>query len=134
MSTDFVDLVRASYPALSRGDVEFLIAYADPEIEIVEPPGLPDARTYRGHDGLAEGIRRWGGESGAPDLDVERVIDAGHERVIVFVRQSGHAASGEERRVDLHTGRDGKAIRWEIFNSLDDAFAAIGLRKLRGET
>jgi hypothetical protein len=35
--------------------------------------------------------------------------------------------------VNVHTGRHGKAIRWEIFSTLDDAFAAIGLRRLKGE-
>jgi hypothetical protein len=54
----------------------------------------------------------------------ERFIDAGHERVIVLTGS----------RVDLHTGRAGKCIRWEMFSKLDDAFAAIGLRKLKGET
>jgi ketosteroid isomerase-like protein len=122
MPANFVDVVRGSYDALARGDVAFLIAHADPEIEIVEPPELPGSRTYRGHEGLAESLRNRAGAG--LELDVERVIDAGRERVIVVTRE----------RVDLHTGRDGKDVRWEMFGSLDDAFAAIGLRKLKGET
>jgi ketosteroid isomerase-like protein len=116
MSTNFVDLVRSSYAAVARGDVDFLIAHADPEIEIV---GL-DGRTCQGHDGLIESIRRCDGH----DVKPERLIDAGRERVIVVI---------PDRGVGLHTGRDGKCIRWEMFSKLDDAFAAIGLRKLKGE-
>jgi ketosteroid isomerase-like protein len=119
MSTNFVDVVRAGCDAVRRGDVDFLIAHADPAIEVVEPPDLPASRTYRGHDGLAESIA---GIAGEP-LQIERVIDAGRERVIVIARG----------RVDLHTGRDGKDAMWEMFRTLDDAFAAIGLRKLQGE-
>jgi hypothetical protein len=58
--------------------------------------------------------------------------------VIVFARYRGRGRSSdaavEARNVNVFTGKDGKLIRWEIFRSLDDAFAAIGLRKLRGET
>jgi ketosteroid isomerase-like protein len=116
MSTNFVDLVRSSYAAIARGDVDFVIAHADPEIEIVGPRGS----TWHGHDGLIESIDRCDG----CDVKPERFIDAGRERVIVVIPGRG---------VDLHTGRDGKCIRCEMFSKLDDAFAAIGLRKLKGE-
>jgi ketosteroid isomerase-like protein len=135
MSTNFVEVVRAGYVAFDRGDFDFLLAQADPEIEIVEPPDLPEARTYRGHEGLIQSIRNWAGEWEEFHVDVERVIDAGHERVIAFVRHHGKSSGApvESRWVNLHTGRNGKGIRWEMFSTLDDAFAAIGLRKLRGE-
>ena len=115
MSTNFVEVVRAGYAALERGDVDFLLAHADPQIEIAGP----GARTFQGHAGLLECIRACDGR-GLP----ERIIDGGRERVIAVVPSRG---------VDLHTGRDGKCIRLEMFSSLDDAFAAVGLRKLKGE-
>jgi ketosteroid isomerase-like protein len=120
MSTNFVDLVRSSYAALARGDLDLVVDHCDPEIEIAEPPDHPGAETYHGHAGLIEALQKMGTEAREP----ERFIDAGHERVIVLT------GSG----VDLHTGRAGKCIRWEMFSKLDDAFAAIGLRKLKGET
>jgi ketosteroid isomerase-like protein len=120
MSANFVGLVRSSYTALARGDLDLLAAHCDPEIEIVEPPDHPGARIYRGHEGLSEALQKMGTEAPEP----ERFIDAGHDRVIVL----------RGSRVDLHTGRAGKCIRWEMFSKLDDAFAAIGLRKLKGET
>jgi ketosteroid isomerase-like protein len=137
MSTNFVDAVRAGYAAIDRGDFDSLLAGADPEIEIAEPPDLPEARTYHGHEGLIESIRRWVGEWEEFHVDVERLIDAGRERVIAFVRHHGRDSSSgdavESRWINLHTGRNGKLIRWEMFGTLDDAFAAIGLRKLKGE-
>jgi ketosteroid isomerase-like protein len=138
MSTNFVDVVRAGYAAFDRGDFDFLLAYSDPEIEIVEPPDRPDARIYRGHEGLIQSMRNWAGEWEEFHVDLERVIDAGRERVIAFVRHHGRDSSSgapiESRWVNLHTGRNGKGIRWEMFSTLDDAFAAIGLRKLKGES
>jgi ketosteroid isomerase-like protein len=124
MSTNFVDLVRSGYPALAQGDLDPLLAQSDPAIEIIEPPDRPGTRTYHGHDGLVAAIRRMDERRGARAWEPERFIDAGRERVIVVT-------GGE---VDVHTGRDGKRIRWEMFGKLDDAFAAIGLRKLRGES
>jgi ketosteroid isomerase-like protein len=138
MPSDFVEVVRAGYEAFARGDVDFLTAHADPDIEIIEPPSLPGARTYHGHAGLLAAIDNWAGQWDDFEIELERVIAAGRERVIVLARHHGRGkVSGAEvelRNVNVHTGRDGKAIRWEIFSSLDDAFAAIGLRKLKGET
>jgi ketosteroid isomerase-like protein len=122
MSTNFVDLVRSSYAAVRRGDIDSVLAHTDPGIEIVGPPGLPGAKTYTGREGLLEALHDMSNACGEP----ERLIDAGKERVIAVIPASG--------RVDLYTGRDGKCVRWEMFTSLDDAFAAIGLRRLKGES
>jgi uncharacterized protein len=137
METTFRELVEQSYAAFARGDLDFLLAYADPEIEIVEPPELPGATTYHGHAGMLQAIENWTGQWDEFRVDIERVIEAGPDRVIVFAHHHGRGkASGapvETRNVNVHTGRDGKVLRWEIFRTLDDAFAAIGLRRLKGE-
>ena len=138
MSPDFTEVVRGAYAAFARRDFDFLEAHSDTELEIVEPASLPGATTYHGIAGLHAAIDNWAGQWDEFDVEIERVIPAGRERVIVLARHSGRGkASGAEvelRNVNVYTGRDGKVIRWEIFSSLDDAFAAIGLRKLKGET
>jgi ketosteroid isomerase-like protein len=137
MSQSFRELVEQSYAAFARGDLDFLLAHTDPEIEVVEPPNLPGATTYHGHAGLQRAIENWAGQWDGFRVDLERVIEAGPERVIVLAHHHGRGkASGapmETRTVNVHTGRDGKGLRWEIFGTLDDAFAAIGLRRLKGE-
>jgi uncharacterized protein len=137
MSTKYVDVIRAGFAAFARGDVEFLLAQTDPEIEIVDAPEFPGARTYRGHDGLRSAIEAWAGQWDDFRVEVERVIDAGRDRVIVIARHHGRGKSSgvpvATRNANLFTGRDGNTVRWEMFSSLDDAFAAIGLRKLTGE-
>jgi uncharacterized protein len=138
MEMTFRELIEEGYAAFARGDIEFLLAHCDPDIEVVEPPRLPGATTYRGHAGLLHAIEHWAGPWEDFRVEVERVIEAGPERVIVLAHHTGRGrASGavvDLRNVNVHTGRDGKAIRWEIFGTLDDAFAAIGLRKLKGES
>jgi uncharacterized protein len=138
MPSDYLDLVRECYDAFERGDLDYVIARSAADIEVVEAPDLPGSQTYRGHDGLAEAIQNWVGEWEDFRLDVERMIDAGNQRVITLVRHHGRGKSSgvpvESRWVYLHTGSEGKIVRWEIFGRLDDAFAAIGLRRLKGET
>jgi ketosteroid isomerase-like protein len=137
MPMSFREVVEESYAAFARGDFEFLRAHADPEIEVVEPPNLPGATTYDGHEGLMRAIENWAGQWDDFQIAIERVIESGPDRVIVFARHHGRGrASGAEvelRNVNVHTGRDGKVVRWEIFSTLDEAFAAIGLRRLKGE-
>ena len=138
MPSDFSEVVRACYEAVSRGDLDFVTDHCDPEIEITEPSDLVAATTYHGHAGLRRAIDNWAGEWDAYEVEIERLIEGGRERVIVIARHRGRGPSSgaavELRNVNVFTGRDGKTIRWEMFSSLDDAFAAIGLRKLKGET
>jgi ketosteroid isomerase-like protein len=137
MEKSFREIVEESYAALARGDFDFLIEHADPEIEIVEPPNLPGATTYRGREGFMRAIENCAGQWEEFRIDIERVIESGPDRVIVFAHHSGRGRSSgavmDLRNVNVHTGRDGKGIRWEIFSTLDEAFAAIGLRRLKGE-
>jgi ketosteroid isomerase-like protein len=137
MEMSFKELVEASYAAVSRGDLDFVVAQCAPEIEIAEAPDLASATTYSGHAGLRRAIDAWAGEWDSFEVEIERLIEAGPERVIVIARHRGRGrASGadvELSNVNLFTGRDGKVVRWEIFSTLDDAFAAIGLRRLKGE-
>jgi len=135
MPEDFAELIRASFDAVARGDTDFLVASSDPEIEIVEPTRLLGATTYRGHAGLRAALDNWAGQWDDFGVDIERMIPAGAERVIVVARHHGRGkASGAEvelRNVNVYEGRDGRVVRWEIFSSLDEAFAAIGLRRLQ---
>jgi ketosteroid isomerase-like protein len=138
MSADFEEVVLGCYEAFAKGDRDFLTAHTDPEIEIVEASTPTGGRTYRGHDGLLAAIDNWADQWDDFEIEIERVIEAGSKRVILMTRHSGRGklsgAEVELHNVNVHTGRDGKVTRWEMFSTLDDAFAAIGLRKLRGET
>jgi ketosteroid isomerase-like protein len=56
MSQENVELVRAAYAAGERRDLAYILDHADPDIEIVEPPGMPGAGAYRGHQWLLDAI------------------------------------------------------------------------------
>jgi ketosteroid isomerase-like protein len=125
-----VDLVRAGFDWYARGNLDQFFKFVDPHVEIVEPFGLPGARTYHGHEGLLEAFQSWAGQWDDFRAEPERIIDAG-DRVVVLVHQFGRGkASGatvEQRLAYVCTIRDRKLIRWQAFSRFSEALEAVGL-------
>jgi ketosteroid isomerase-like protein len=131
MSQQNVEAVQASFAAYQRGDLASIIEACDPDIEIIEPPELPDGRTYRGHQGLLDALDHWGGEWRDLTLKVERIVGVG-DRVVCLVHQRGRGKSSgapvEIRVAYVHTIRNGKGVRWQMFATWEQAREAAGLR------
>src|SRR5215218_10353661 len=91
------DLVREYYAAWARGDLEGMLARADPEIDMQPTLGvLYDHSTYHGH----QGVREWFDEIASRWMDFDPDVEELHEddgRVIAFIHLS---ARREERIVD----------------------------------
>ena len=117
---DGIAIVRRSYEAFARGDLDAVLADMADEIIWEQAQGLPHGGVY---NGLAE-VRRsvfdpldrdwWAEFSAVPD----EVLDAGSE-VVVLGRYRG-TAKGTGRRLDVPfvhvwTLRDGKAVRFRQF-------------------
>ncbi len=115
-----VDLVKRSYDAFERGDLDAVVAEMDPQIEWHQAQGLPHGGLYRG---LAE-VRRnvfdpleeswWDEFSAVPD----ELLDAGDE-IVVLGRYRG-VARGTGKRLDVPyvhvwTIREGRAVRFRQF-------------------
>jgi uncharacterized protein len=117
---DAVGIVRRSYDAFARGDLDGVLGDMAPDIEWQQAQGLPHGGTYRG---LAE-VRRnifepldeewWDEFSAVPD----EFLDAGTE-VVVVGRYRG-TAKGTGRRLDVPfvhvwTLEGEKAVRFRQF-------------------
>jgi ketosteroid isomerase-like protein len=125
-----LERVREVYAAFARGDRAAALGLSDPEIEITERPGVLDSKTYRGHEGLLEAIDNWVGQWDEFRMDVEQMTDVGGGNVVSVVRHYGRGKlSGvvvEQQIVYVHTLRNGKAIRWQMFGTVDEALASTG--------
>ena len=129
MSQENVELVRAAYERLARGD--FALAAELPEdFELVLAPEMPDAGSYRG-----ESARRWlqSWVESFDRLSIEPVAftDAGDRVVVEFVQRGwsgGAEAPVELRTWDVLTVRDGALRRSELFVKRAQALEAAGLR------
>ncbi len=132
MSHENVEIVRRSIEAFNSGDVEQMLALADPELEWRPAFGAATggATAYQGHAGFRE---YWRGTQEIWDrfhFSPERFIDDG-ESVVVIGRGSGRA-KGSGVEIDqafamLWKVRAGKPVFGQTFTDPDEALRAAGL-------
>jgi ketosteroid isomerase-like protein len=136
MSQENVEIVRRGYALYEAGDLEGVAALFSDDAELAGAGGLGIAGTGAGTRYGPEGFVR-GTEEALEAFDDYRVeteefIDAG-DAVVVPVRISGRGrASGvsmEMRLAHLWALRDGKAIRGEVYRTVEEALEAAGLRE-----
>jgi ketosteroid isomerase-like protein len=115
-----LDIVRRSYEAFARHDLEGVMADMHPEIVWHQAQGLPHGGTYRGRDEVKRNIfdpldEEWWDEFAA---DPDEFLDAG-ENVIVVGRYRGAAkATGKQLDVPfvhIWTLEGGTAIRFRQY-------------------
>ena len=129
MSEENIELVRVFYDAWERQDIEYILANCDPEIVIVQPNEVPDAKTYRGHTGVREAFEDWPRQWESFSAKLLRLIDVDEERLISVNRQtlSARGIDFDQEIAFLHTQRDGKALRVDMFLTVEQALRAAGL-------
>ena len=129
MSQEDLDVVRRLYDASGRGDTAAALALFDSDVEINYRGVVPDlaGKDLYGPAGVAEVMTTITGDFSEFEARPEELIDAG-DKVVAVVHQWGVGrASGirVERRVgQVWTVRDGKVVRWEIYEDRDEALEA----------
>ncbi len=115
-----VEIVKRSYEAFARGDLDSVVADFDPQIEWQQAQGLPHGGTYHGVEAVRRSIfdpldTEWWEEFSA---DPDEFLDAGDD-VVVLGRYRG-IAKGTGKRLDVpfvHAWRlrEGKAVLFRQF-------------------
>jgi len=115
-----VTIVRRSYEAFARGDLDAVVADMDEAIEWQQAQGLPHGGTYRGLAEVRENVFDpldrdwWSAFSAVPD----EFLEAGDE-VVVLGRYRGTAKQTGKPLdvpfVHIWSLRDGKAWRFRQF-------------------
>ena len=93
---------------------------------------IPDAGTYRGHDGYVRWLANWGEAWDDFSMKAERWIDAGDKTVLVFeltARGKGSGVEVKRRDAMVLTFRDGKTVRLDYYNNEPQALEAAGLEE-----
>jgi ketosteroid isomerase-like protein len=131
MTQENAATVRRILEAFNTEDIERILVFADPEVEVEIPPELsaePDV--YHGHDGMR---RYW--ESFQEVMEDIR-FEAGRlwhvDEVVVVVMhltaKGRHTAIPVEQRVaGVWTMRGGRVTRIRAYASLSEALEAVGL-------
>src|ERR1700676_845800 len=118
MSQENVDLVRRMWRAFLENDLQAALSSYDPDVEW-DGTNLPDGQVGRGLDAIMDHITRWSEMWESWNVEVERVIDAGGDQVVVFIRETGRSTNGldmDERHAELYRIRDGRIGRRQAFS------------------
>jgi len=128
MSQENVKLVRRGYEHFKATGGE-IRASAD-LVWDVSNLGWPDQQVYDGPAGAMQFNAEWADAWDDWELEPEDFIEAG-ERVVVIVNQRGRSkATGipvDMRFAQVWTLRDGRAIRMQMYASVEEALDAVGL-------
>ena len=132
MSQENVELYRQGIDAFNRRDLDAFLALADPDVVGVSRILTLEGRTLRGHDGA----RQWWDDllGVFPDFTIEvvSVRDAGRLTVAAQRRRAsgeGSAAPFEQLVWQVSEWRDGRVVRWEMYESEQEALEAAGLQE-----
>jgi ketosteroid isomerase-like protein len=113
-----------------HNDPERALASFDPNVEW-DGTNLPDGKISHGIEAVTDHIARWAEMWESWEVDLEDVIDAGEDRVIVFFRERGRSKAGlnvDERHSELYVVRGGKIVYRKGFSDADQALVEAGLR------
>ncbi len=132
MSQENVEIVRRLIQDWGRGDYSAALDSIDPEIEVNVAYQANLDGTYRGHAGLAELMGPFWAAFEGQRIEIEEAIPVGSD-VVVGVRFYGRGVrSGVE--IDAPAWhvwrlREGKAVRWRLLRTKQEALEAAGLRE-----
>ena len=132
MSEENVELYRRGIEAFNRRDLEAFLALAHPDVVGISRVLAIEGGSYRGHDGT----RGWWIDllDVFPDFRIEVVWvrDAGN-MTVSELRNSAHGEGSatplEEFVWQVSEWRDGRVVRWQMYESQQDALEAAGLRE-----
>jgi ketosteroid isomerase-like protein len=131
MSEENANLARRGYEALTAGDLEAVLALLDPDVSVEVHTGRPDLpEVLHGHKGFLENLQ--GLTDVFEDIEVrpEELIDLGENLVVPVYTVAHGRASGikiENRVVHIWSFRDGKATRFRVYGTRQQALEALGL-------
>jgi ketosteroid isomerase-like protein len=133
VSLENVELSRRSFEAIGRGDFAFIQDLLAADVVIVQPPEVPDAKTYEGREAVRKSWEDWPKQWEGFRLELLEIIDVDDETVISVTRQSGRGReSGIEMEFEVFFVariRDGLTIRMEMYFGRDQALKAVGLEE-----
>lgn len=130
--TKSVEVVRRALDAFARRDMPSFLYAFDPDAQVTEDTSIPDAASYRGHEGVKDWWR--GLEHNWEDLQMrpERFIHDGDDVAVLLKVQGRGRTSGVP--VDGEFGgvlrfRDGRIVKWQIYAGWGEVLNAWGLRE-----
>src|SRR5262245_50374218 len=129
MSRKNVAIVKAAFEAYNRGDADWMVGAADPEIVWHVLPETPDPGPHEGRQVVLERSVMWREMLGL-QMEVLEYIEAG-EYVLAQVRVRGRAPGSDAElvldEVNVSKFRNGRVIELREYRTKAEALEAVGL-------
>ena len=129
MSRGNVEIVQEGFRALARGDFESFLAFADQDIEWVNPAYAVEPGTRRGIGEFRAALDQLRASFGDIRPEVVEMIEVGVVVIVVGRWRGEGTGSGlpiEATFASALTMCDGKVVRYEWFRTKDEALEAVG--------
>ena len=113
--------------AYLSGDVDSIVEHAHPDVEIVQAPELPGARSYHGRDGMLEALLDWPLQWERFVLTPRRIFAVDDEWVLTVALHQGRARIGLDVEAEIVWAvrwQDGLITCWETYLTVEAALAA----------
>jgi uncharacterized protein len=128
MPHDDVEILRAAYEALNRGDIPGTVAVLDADAEWHEHSELPEADNYRGREVIQSFLESFLESWHDFRQEVEDLI-AEDGKVLILLHMIGQGkGSGirvEARYAHLWTMREGRGVRVDTYTDREEALEAL---------
>ena len=125
------DVIRRAYDAFNRRDLAAFYALSSEDIDLLDMSDTPGAETLRGHAGIESFFEDNWDTFENPWGDVERILEAGPDRILALTRHGGSARGGptiaQHRGLLITFSEDGKMKEIRFFSEPREARAAAGL-------
>jgi ketosteroid isomerase-like protein len=123
--------VSRGFAANKRRDLEYMLAFVDPDVEWHGTiGGLDEGSVRRGHREVMRGFDEYSAAWERLDLRPEEIIDTGTELIVLVhevARGRGSGAVVETNTATLNTFRDGLIVRVRGFMDQRQALEAAGV-------
>jgi uncharacterized protein len=130
MSEENVALAYRTYAAFNERDLDAVLRVFDPEVEVHDPPEMPDSAIHRGHEAV---MRDWQATFDAFEefsIEVEECRDLGDDLLLLLRYRGRGRGSGvivDAALAHVVTVKDGKLLRLRQFLDREHALEAVGL-------
>ena len=128
--TSNVELTRAAYHALNRGDIEWLVEHADPRVEMHFRGVAGEPVLYVGAAGIREYFRDMGEIWDSVEYLPEDIRDLGDRTFTILHRRLRGKQSGlciEDTIACVSTMREGVVAEIWAYRDVDEALAGARL-------
>jgi ketosteroid isomerase-like protein len=130
MSQQNVDVVRRIYAVWGEEGSPIPSGLLDPDVEWVNAPEAIEPGVRYGVEAFGDAAESVAETFQDARVDIDEMLDVGDQVVVLATlrgRGRGSGADVERRQGYVWTLRDGKAIRFQWFNSPEEALTAAGV-------